>query len=76
VKLDGPIASLKSRTASSCFYLGRAREALQLPRNPTASDCTKNEGTPTRYVEIALLDTSSNGAFAFSAQGKTDAVMA
>src|ERR1700730_17212943 len=42
----GAIASLKSRTASSCFYLGRAREALQLPRNPTASYCTKNEGTP------------------------------
>src|SRR5882672_4168539 len=38
----GAIASLKSRTASSCFYLGRAREALQLPRNPTASYCTKN----------------------------------
>src|SRR5260221_14192554 len=28
-----------------------------------------------KYVEIALLDTSSKGAFAFSAQGKTDAVM-
>src|SRR5258708_21182645 len=28
-----------------------------------------------KYVEIALLDTSSQGAFAFSAQGKTNAVM-
>jgi hypothetical protein len=28
-----------------------------------------------RYEEVALLDSSSKGAFAFSAQGKTDAVM-
>jgi hypothetical protein len=28
-----------------------------------------------QYVEIALLDTSSKGSFAFSAQGKTDAVI-
>src|SRR5258708_16856556 len=28
-----------------------------------------------KYVEIALLDTSSKGAFAFSAQGKTNAVI-
>jgi hypothetical protein len=30
---------------------------------------------PAKYVEIALLDTSSKGAFAFSAQGKTNAVI-
>lgn len=29
-----------------------------------------------KYVQIALLDTSSKGAFAFTAQGKTDAVIA
>ena len=28
-----------------------------------------------RYEEIAMLDTSSRGAFAFTAQGKTDAVI-
>jgi hypothetical protein len=28
-----------------------------------------------KYVEIALLDTSSKGSFSFSAQGKTDAVI-
>ncbi len=28
-----------------------------------------------KYVEIALLDTSSRNSFTFSAQGKTDAVM-
>lgn len=31
---------------------------------------------PAKYDEIAMLDTSSRGAFAITAQGKTDAVIA
>ena len=58
------IASLKSRTASSCFYLGRAREALKLPRNPTASYCIKNEGTPTTgFCSTEFMLHSSDGVY-------------
>ncbi len=38
------IAVVQSRTASSWFSYEISREALQLPRNPTARYCTKNGG--------------------------------
>jgi len=56
--------------ATSHVMVGQARppispDQVRIYLRPPAS----------KYEEIALLDTSSKGAFAFSAQGKTDAVM-
>ena len=56
--------------ATSHVMIGQARPPLapalvQVYFHPPA----------TRYEEIAMLDTSSRGAFAFTAQGKTDAVI-
>jgi hypothetical protein len=67
-------ATLTFATISGCVtshvMVGQARppispDLVQIYLRPPAN----------KYVEIALLDTSSKGAFAFSAQGKTDAVM-
>jgi hypothetical protein len=59
-----------SGCATSHVMVGQARppitpDQVRIYLRPPAS----------KYEEIALLDTSSKGAFAFSAQGKTDAVM-
>jgi hypothetical protein len=56
--------------ATSHVMVGQARPAtspdqVRLYLRPPAS----------KYEEIALLDTSSRGGFAFSAQGKTDVVI-
>jgi hypothetical protein len=67
-------AFLTFATMSGCVtshvMVGQARppispDLVQIYLHPPAN----------KYVEIALLDTSSKGAFASSAQGKTDAVM-
>src|SRR6266851_4387070 len=55
---------------SSHVMIGQARP-------PTTPDQVKIYWhPPAKYDEIALLDTSSRGAFAVTAQGKTDAVIA
>jgi hypothetical protein len=55
---------------SSHVMIGQARP-------PIAPDQVKIYWhPPAKYDEIALLDTSSRGAFAITAQGKTDAVIA
>jgi len=46
------------------------------PRAPISPDQVKiYMHPPAKYEEIALLDTSSRGSFAFTAQGKTDKVI-
>jgi hypothetical protein len=67
--LAGSLAVL-SGCVTSHVMVGAARppisrDQVQIYLHPPAN----------KYVEIALLDTSSKGAFAFSAQGKTDAVI-
>ena len=59
-----------SGCATSHVMVGQARP-------PISPDQVKIYLRPptNKYDEIALLDTSSRGAFAFSAQGKTDAVL-
>ena len=73
-KVPAIAASLALATLSGCVtshvMVGQARppispDQVQIYLHPPAN----------KYVEIALLDTSSQGAFAFSAQGKTNAVM-
>lgn len=63
------LASL-SACVSSHVMMGQARPPIspalvQIYFHPPAA----------KYDEIAMLDTSSRGAFAFTAQGKTDAVI-
>jgi hypothetical protein len=74
VKVSAIGAILTFATIAGCVtshvMVGQARapispDQVQIYLHPPAN----------KYVEIALLDTSSKGAFAFSAQGKTDAVM-
>jgi len=64
------IAAVLCGCASSQTLIGTARppispEAVRLYSSPPAA----------KYEEIADLDASSTGSFAFSAQGKTDAVI-
>src|SRR3984893_17080880 len=68
------VAALAFVALSGCvtshIMVGQARppispDQVQIYLHPPAN----------KYVEIALLDTSSKGAFAFSAQGKTNAVI-
>ena len=59
-----------SGCATSHVMVGQARPSIspdqvQIYLHPPAN----------KYVEIALLDTSSRGAFAITAQGKTNVVM-
>ena len=74
LKASAIAASLTFATLSGCVtshvMVGQARppispDQVQIYLHPPAN----------KYVEIALLDTSSKGSFSFSAQGKTDAVM-
>jgi hypothetical protein len=63
------IATL-SGCATSHVLVGQARP-------PTSPDQVRLYLRPpaSKYEEIALVDTSSRGGFAFSAQGKTDVVI-
>jgi hypothetical protein len=63
------IATL-SGCATSHVMVGQARP-------PTSPDQVRLYLRPpaSKYEEIALVDTSSRGGFAFSAQGKTDVVI-
>jgi hypothetical protein len=56
--------------ATSHVMIGKARP----PISPDAVEIYYRPPT-THYEEIARLDTSSQGSFAFTAQGKTDAVI-
>jgi hypothetical protein len=61
--------ALRTGCVSSHIMMGQARP-------PISPDQVKVYfHPPEKYDEIAMLDTSSKGAFAFSAQGKTDAVI-
>jgi hypothetical protein len=64
------ILAALSGCATSHVMVGQARppispDQVQIYLHPPAN----------KYVEIALLDTSSKGAFAITAQGKTNVVM-
>jgi hypothetical protein len=74
LKLSAFIAPLLLAALSGCatshVMVGQARapvspDQVQIYLHPPAN----------KYVEIALLDTSSRGAFAITAQGKTNVVM-
>jgi hypothetical protein len=69
VALALAIAAL-SGCATSHVMVGQARP-------PTSPDQVRLYLRPpaSRYEEIALVDTSSRGGFAFSSQGKTDVVI-
>jgi hypothetical protein len=74
LKVSAIAASLTFATISGCatshVMVGQARPPISPDQVQIYLHAPAN-----KYVEIALLDTSSKGAFAFSAQGKTDAVM-
>jgi hypothetical protein len=55
--------------ASSHVMVGHARPPI------SPEDVQVYFQPPAKYEQIAILDTSSSGSFAFTAQGKTDAVM-
>jgi hypothetical protein len=63
-------ALILSACATSHVMLGKARPAI------SPEDVQIYTQPPTaHYEEIARLDTSSQGSFSFTAQGKTDAVI-
>lgn len=71
VKIAAPLLfAALAGCATSHVMVGQARtpispDQVQIYLHPPAN----------KYVEIALLDTSSRGGFALTAQGKTDVVM-
>jgi hypothetical protein len=67
----GLTALLLVACATSHVMLGKARPPIS-PDQVQIYD----RPPPGPYQEIARLDTSSQGSFSFSAQGKTDAVIA
>ena len=68
--LAAVLAFLLTACATSHVMLGKARPPLS-PDEVQIYD----HPPPGPYQEIARLDTSSQGSFSFTAQGKTDAVI-
>ena len=71
--------SIASAVISMCLLAGCVTSHVMIgqARPPISPDQVQIYLRPptNKYVEIALLDTSSRHSFSFSAQGKTDAVI-
>jgi hypothetical protein len=67
-KIQGAIASLNSRTASSCSAKEIGHQPLLLPINPTVCYCTKIKGTPSMVPAHNVLISHVESGLAESSQ--------